>query len=37
MKDPVLCRVFEYWHNIDPDIGRKVEDGVRANLPPNRP
>lgn len=32
VKEPVLSRVFEYWHNIDPDIGKKVEDGVRANL-----
>ncbi|MEZ0365459.1 catalase [Mycobacterium sp. pUA109] len=31
VKDPVLSRVFEYWRNIDPDIGKKVEDGVRAS------
>jgi catalase len=24
--------VFEYWHNVDPDLGRAVEAGVRANL-----
>jgi catalase len=28
----VLSRVFEYWHNVDPDLGRAVEAGVRANL-----
>jgi catalase len=30
--EPVLSRVFEYWHNVDPDLGKKVEEGVRANL-----
>jgi catalase len=28
----VLSRIFEYWRNIDPDIGKKIEEGVRANL-----
>ncbi|TDH56132.1 hypothetical protein E2F47_08680, partial [Mycobacterium eburneum] len=32
VKEPVLSRVFEYWRNIDPDIGKRIEDGVRANL-----
>ncbi|MGV0635870.1 catalase [Mycolicibacillus trivialis] len=30
VKEPVLSRVFEYWRNVDPDLGRKVEEGVRA-------
>ncbi|WP_046318038.1 catalase [Mycobacterium sp. UM_Kg1] len=30
--EPVLSRVFEYWHNVDPDLGSAVEAGVRANL-----
>lgn len=30
--EPVLSRVFEYWRNIDPDLGAAVEAGVRANL-----
>jgi catalase len=30
--EPVLSRVFEYWRNVDADLGRAVEDGVRANL-----
>lgn len=30
--EPVLSRVFEYWRNIDPDLGVAVEAGVRANL-----
>ena len=32
VKEPVLSRVFEYWRNIDPEVGKKIEDGVRANL-----
>jgi len=27
---PVLSRVFEYWKNVDPDLGKKVEEGVRG-------
>ncbi|PRC49675.1 catalase, partial [Mycobacterium sp. ITM-2017-0098] len=30
VKEPVLSRVFEYWKNIDPDLGKKVEEGVRS-------
>ncbi|MDT5135215.1 MAG: catalase, partial [Mycobacterium sp.] len=32
VKEPVLSRVFEYWRNIDADLGKKIEEGVRANL-----
>lgn len=32
VKEPVLSRVFEYWRNIDPEVGKKAEEGVRANL-----
>lgn len=32
VKEPVLSRVFEYWRNVDADLGKKVEDGVRTNL-----
>jgi catalase-related immune-responsive protein len=32
VKEPVLSRVFEYWRNVDPDLGKFVEEGVRANL-----
>ena len=31
VREPVLSRVFEYWTNVDPDLGKKVEEGVRAN------
>jgi catalase len=34
VKDPVLSRVFEYWRSIDPQIGKRIEEGVRANLSP---
>ena len=33
--EEVLGRVFQYWRNVDPDLGRKVEAGVRANLAKN--
>ncbi len=32
VKEPVLSRVFEYWRNVDADLGKKVEEGVRARL-----
>ena len=32
VREPVLSRVFEYWRNVDPDLGRAVEEGVRAKL-----
>jgi len=32
VEEPVLSRVFEYWRNVDTDLGKKVEEGVRANL-----
>jgi catalase len=32
VKEPVLSRVFDYWSNVDPDLGKKVEEGVRAKL-----
>ena len=30
VKDRFCQRVFEYWRNVDPDLGKKVEEGVRA-------
>lgn len=30
VKEPVLSRVFEYWRIIDPDIGKRIEESVRA-------
>ena len=28
--EPVLARAFEYWHNVDKDLGDRIEQGVRA-------
>jgi catalase len=28
--EPVLQRAFEYWRNVDKDLGDRVEQGVRA-------
>jgi catalase len=28
--EPVLQRAFEYWHNVDSDLGNRVEKGVRT-------
>ena len=28
--EPVLERVFDYWRNVDMDLGERVEKGVRA-------
>jgi catalase len=30
VKESELSRVFEYWRNVDPDLGKKVDEGVRA-------
>jgi catalase len=31
--EPVLQRAFEYWCNVDKDLGSRVEAGVRAAQP----
>jgi catalase len=28
--EPVLQRAFEYWRNVDTDLGNRVEKGVRS-------
>ncbi|HWG26120.1 catalase [Actinospica sp.] len=30
VSEPVLQRAFEYWRNVDKDLGRRIEKGVRA-------
>ena len=30
VSEPVLQRAFEYWRNVDKDLGDKIEAGVRA-------
>jgi catalase len=29
VRSPVLERAFEYWKNIDPGVGQRIEDKVR--------
>ena len=31
--EPVLERAFQYWKNVDRDLGDKIEKGVRAGQP----
>jgi catalase len=31
VSDKVLKRAFEYWRNIDKDIGDRIEEGVRSS------
>jgi catalase len=30
VSEPILKRAFEYWRNVDKDLGDRVEQGVRA-------
>ena len=30
MTEPVLERAFEYWRNVDKNLGDQIEEGVRA-------
>ncbi|MFG1925310.1 catalase [Cryptosporangium sp. NPDC048952] len=30
VSEPILARAFEYWHNVDKNVGDRVEAGVRA-------
>ena len=30
VSEPILVRAFEYWRNVDKDLGDRVEQGVRA-------
>nr|WP_281383165.1 catalase-related domain-containing protein [Microbulbifer rhizosphaerae] len=31
VSEAVLKRAFEYWRNIDKDVGDRIEKGVRGN------
>ena len=31
VSEPVLKRAFEYWRNVDPDIGNRIEKAVHNN------
>jgi catalase len=35
--EPVLARAFEYWRNVDKDLGGKIEAGVRAKAAESDP
>ena len=30
VSEPILQRAFEYWRNVDKDLGDRIEAGVRA-------
>jgi catalase len=32
VQEPVLSRVFEYWTNIDAELGKRIEEEVRERL-----
>ncbi len=34
VRSPVLERAFQYWKNIDPQVGQRIEDAVRAGAAP---
>ncbi|MCK9490023.1 MAG: catalase [Xanthomonadales bacterium] len=34
VRSPVLERAFEYWKNVDADIGRRIEEKVRSGSAP---
>ena len=34
VRSPVLERAFDYWKSIDPDVGRRIEEKVRAGAAP---
>jgi catalase len=31
VSEPVLVRTFEYWRNVDKNLGDAVEAGVRSS------
>ncbi|MBT1004034.1 catalase [Paenarthrobacter sp. DKR-5] len=33
VSEPVLLRAFDYWRNVDPALGERVEKGVRSAAP----
>ena len=30
VSEPILLRAFEYWRNVDKDLGDRIEQGVRS-------
>jgi catalase len=37
VSEPILERAFEYWRNVDKDLGERVESGVRAKADSSDP
>jgi catalase len=37
VSDPVLVRAFEYWHNVDKDLGDSIDHEVRNQRPGTAP
>jgi catalase len=31
VSEPVLQRAFDYWRNVDTDLGNRIEKGVRSS------
>jgi catalase len=34
VREPVLSRAFAYWKSVDPDVGRRIEEKVKAGTAP---
>jgi catalase len=34
VRSPVLERAFDYWKNVDAELGQRIEDKVRAGSAP---
>jgi catalase len=34
VREPVLSRAFQYWKNIDADVGARIEAKVKAGAAP---
>jgi catalase len=34
VREPVLSRAFQYWKNVDSDVGRRIEEKVRTGAAP---
>jgi catalase len=36
VRSPVLERAFDYWKSVDADVGRRIEERVRAGAEPRK-
>jgi catalase len=34
VREPVLGRAFQYWKNVDGDVGARIEEKVRVGAAP---